>query len=237
MLKKFSIVFITLIVIFIGISRVFAVNVTYLVDIPTYSLLDYGSYDLQFKVFSNGGVLSKLNFGIFRILNLGVSWELGNLIGIEDVILAVPALQIKFNVYSGSEKIPGFAIGYDGQGFFYDREEDEFVQKGKGIYFVFGKELLLSHLNFNFGLNLNDFKQPCVLGFVGMSYQIIAETLMLMVEYDNIGKGRDARLNTGFRFWIIENFDIDFIVRNCTIGDKENYGCERLLKISYQGRF
>ena len=57
--------------------------------------------------------------------------------------MAVPALQLKLNIYSGSEKIPGFAIGYDGQGFFYNQREDEFTQEGKGVYFVFGKELLL----------------------------------------------------------------------------------------------
>lgn len=237
MLKKFLISFVVLLEIFVYAEKVYATNVTYLVDVPTYSLLDYGSYDIQFRIFSGGGVLTKLNFGIFKILNLGVSWELGNIIGVSDVVVAVPALQLKLNVYSGSEKIPGFAIGYDGQGFFYNQSDADFTQKGKGIYFVFGKELLLPSLNFNVGLNLNDFKHPCVLGFAGISYQIIDEVLMAMVEYDNIGKGKDTRLNAGFRLWITENLDIDFILRNFTTGDKEKYGCERLLKISYQGRF
>ncbi len=236
-MKKILISLVILIVLLVYTVKTFAVNVTYLADIPTYSLLDYGCYDMQFRVFSNGGVLTKVNFGIFKILNLGVSWELGNLIGVQDVVVAVPALQLKLNVYSGSETIPGLAMGYDGQGFFYNQSEAEFMQKGKGIYFVFGKEILFPSLNFNGGLNINDFKHPCVLGFTGLSYQIIVETLMAMVEYDNIGKGKLARLNSGFRFWITENLDIDFILRNCTTSDKEKYGCERLVKISYQGRF
>ena len=237
MLKKIFISFIALLWVFFYSPKAFAVNITYLVDTPTYSLLDYGSYDMQFRIFSRGGVLTKLNFGIFSVLNFGVSWELENLIGVEDVVVAVPALQLKLNIYSGSEKIPGFAIGYDGQGFFYNQRENKFTQEGKGIYFVLGKELLLPYLNFNGGLNLNDFRHPCILGFVGISYQIIIDTLMVMIEYDNVGKGRDARLNAGLRFWITEGLDIDFIIRNFTISDKESYGCERLLKISYQSRF
>lgn len=237
MLKKFLLSILVILGMVVYVEKTYATNITYLVDIPTYSLLDYGSYDIQFRVFSSGGVLTKLNFGIFKVLNLGVSWELGNLIGVDDVVVAVPALQLKLNLYSGSEKIPGLAIGYDGQGFFYNQSKAEFTQKGKGVYFVFGKELLLPSLNFNAGLNLNDFKHPCVLGFVGTSYQIIDEALMAMIEYDNLGKGKDARLNAGFRLWITENFDIDFILRNFTTGDKERYGCERVLKISYQSRF
>ena len=60
---------------------------------------------------------------------------------------------------------------------------------------------------------------------------------MVMLEYDNLGQGKDARLNGGFRVWITENFDLDFILRNFTTTDKEKNGCERILKISYQSRF
>lgn len=212
-------------------------NITYLIDTPTYSVLDYGSYDLQFRVFSNGGVLSKLNFGIFKTLNLGVAWELSNIIGTGNVVVAVPTLQLKFNIYEGSEKIPGFAIGYDGQGFFYDEQEAEFRQKGKGVYFVFGKEILLPTLNLNIGVNVNDFKDARLIGFVGSSITIIEHSLTGMIECDNIGKGAYTRLNAGLRLWITENFDIDFMVRNLTSDDEERYGCERILKLSYQSRF
>ena len=128
-------------------------------------------------------------------------------------------------------------VGYDGQGFFYDENKAEFIQKGKGVYFVCGKELFVPGLNFNAGVNINDFKDVALLGFAGTSYMIIDESLMAMLEYDNLGKGSDARLNAGFRLWITENFDIDFILRHMTTSDKEKFGCERILKISYQSRF
>ena len=237
MLKKILFVFLFVSMLVFSVDKTYANNVTYLIDTPTDSILDYGSYDIQFRVFTNGGVLSKLNFGIFKVLNLGVSWELGSLIGVDDVTVAVPALQLKFNVYPGSEKLPGLAIGYDGQGFFYNQDDADFIQKGKGVYVVTGKELFLPTLIFSAGINVNDFKEPCLLGFVGVSYEIVEESFMAMLEYDNLGKGKDARLNAGFRLWITENFDIDFILRNCTTSDKERFGCERILKISYQSRF
>ena len=218
-------------------NKVFAANNTYLIDVPTYSILDYGSYDLQFRVFSGGSVTTKLGFGIFKPLNIGVSWELSNIIGTEDVVVAIPALQIKFSIYEGNETIPGFAIGYDGQGFFYDEHDADFKQKGKGVYLVFGREFFLPVWDFSAGCNINDFKDVGVMGFVGSSYMMIDEALMAMLECDNIGKGRDTRLNAGFRVWITENFDIDFILRQMLTGDKERFGCERILKISYQGRF
>ena len=141
------------------------------------------------------------------------------------------------NLYSGSEKLPGFAIGYDGQGYFYDKDDADFIQKGKGIYVVAGKEILFPSLNLNIGLNLNDFKEPCLLGFVGASFVIVDEVLMFMTEYDNIGKGAYARANVGLRLWITENFDLDFMLRNFTTTDKEKFGCERIFKVSYQSKF
>ena len=237
MFKKFVLTVAVILGVCIYSNNVYAANITYLVDTPTYSILDYGSYDIQFRVFSGGGVLTKLNVGIFKVLNIGVSWELGGLIGADDVTVALPALQVKLNVYSGSEKLPGFAIGYDGQGFFYNKDDEDFVQKGKGAYIVFGKELFFPRLNFNAGINVNDFKDPRLLGFISTHYEIIEEALMVMLEYDNLGQGKDARLNGGFRVWITENFDLDFILRNFTTTDKEKNGCERILKISYQSRF
>ncbi len=218
-------------------TNLFAVTVTELIDTPTYSILDYGSYEMQFRIFNNGGVTSKISFGIFKALNLGVSWELSNIVGVGNTVVAIPALQIKLNVYEGDAKFPGVAVGYDGQGFFYNDSNSEFLQKGKGIYTVIGKELLLPGLNFNLGLNVNDFKEVRLLGFVGSSYSIVDDSFLAMLEYDNIGKGADARLNLGFKLWATENFGIDFILRNILTGDEERFGCERILRLSYYGRF
>lgn len=211
--------------------------VTELIDTPAHSILDYGGYEMQFRMFAGGGVLSKLNFGIFKSLNLGVGWEISNLIGVGNVVVAPPSLQLKFNIYPGDAKWPGFSIGYDGQGYFYDETSAEFMQKGKGVYAVIGKELFLPDLNFNAGVNVNDFKEARLIGFVNSSVIVIDDTLMFMVECDNIGKGDMTRLNSGLKLWITESFNIDFAMRNLTSSDETKYGCERIFRINYQGKF
>jgi hypothetical protein len=231
-----KIFFILLSVFFINTS-LFAAGITELIDTPTHSILDYGSYEIQFRIFANGGVTPRLNFGIFKVLNIGVSWEFSNIIGVGNAIVAVPALQLKLNVYEGDANLPGVAVGYDGQGFFYNDSDGEFLQKGKGVYVVAGKELFLPGLNFNIGLNVNDFKEVRLLGFAGSSYSIVDETLLAMLEYDNIGQGAYSRLNAGFKLWATENFGIDLILRNILTGDQEKFGCERVLRLSYQSRF
>jgi hypothetical protein len=231
-----KIFFILMSVFFINTS-LFAAGITELIDTPTHSILDYGSYEIQFRIFTNGGVTPRLNFGIFKVLNIGVSWEFSNIIGVGNAIVAVPALQLKLNVYEGDVNLPGVAVGYDGQGFFYNDSDGKFLQKGKGVYVVAGKELFLPGLNFNIGLNVNDFKEVRLLGFAGSSYSIVDETLLAMLEYDNIGQGAYSRLNVGFKLWATENFGIDLILRNILTGDQERFGCERVLRLSYQSRF
>ena len=237
MFKKIFFLFLIFISVFFVRANLFAVNVTELIDTPTHSILDYGSYEIQFRIFNNGGVTPKLSFGIFKVLNIGVSWEFSNIIGVGNTIVAIPALQLKLNVYEGDKNFPGVAVGYDGQGFFYDDSKSEFLQKGKGAYVVAGKELFLPGLNFNIGLNVNDFKDVALIGFAGSSYSIVDETLLAMLEYDNIGKGAYSRLNVGFKLWVTENFGIDLMLRNILTGEEERLGCERVLRLSYQGRF
>jgi len=233
----FKKLFFILLSVFLINTNLFAAGVTELIDTPTHSILDYGSYEIQFRVFSNGGVTPKLTFGIFKVLNMGVSWEFNNVIGVGNAVVAIPALQLKLNVYEGDANLPGVAVGYDGQGYFYNDSDGEFLQKGTGVYIVAGKELFLPGLNFNIGLNVNDFKEVCLLGFAGSSYSIVDETLLAMLEYDNIGKGALSRLNAGFKLWVSENFGIDLILRNILTGDEEKLGCERVLRLSYQSRF
>ncbi|MDD5020658.1 MAG: hypothetical protein PHR82_00800 [Endomicrobiaceae bacterium] len=234
-MKKILVTLLLLFAVQAGYSSV--APVTEIIDTPTHSILDYSGYEMQFRMFAGGGVLSKLNFGIFKSLNLGVGWEISNIIGVGNVVVAPPTLQLKFNIYEGDIKWPGFSIGYDGQGYFYDETSAEFLQKGKGIYIVVGKELFLPSLNFNAGLNINDFKEARVIGFVNSSVVVIEDALMFMLECDNIGKGDMTRLNSGLKLWITETFNIDFAVRNLTSSDESKFGCERIFRINYQGKF
>ncbi|GHT44695.1 hypothetical protein AGMMS49936_00520 [Endomicrobiia bacterium] len=237
MLKKMLYSFV---VIFIFVSLSFAGR-TYVIDTPNASMLNYGSYDLVFKCFSHGNITQKVDFELFKILNIGASWELDRLIGGKRMKVAIPAPDIKIRLYEGDMVLPGLAIGYDGQGCFIDR--GNCVQREKGLYIVMGRELFLGGLMFNIGANMYDFtKTKQVYGcFVNAIMPVYKESIYLMAEYDNISINRlpDARLNFGFRFAATEGVDIDFIVRDCW--GKSNHTSrvpnERVFKISYSGKF
>ena len=67
-------------------------------------------------------MLGWLGFGVLQRLNLGASMQADRFIGTESSIKFVrPEIQVKFRFYDGGQYIPALALGYDGQGYFYDR--------------------------------------------------------------------------------------------------------------------
>ena len=203
-----------------------------LVDMPTTNVVDYGAYRLNFRLYSRGGVQSHISFGVFKRLNLGAAWDVEQLLGSDDAKTVAPTLNVKFRVYDGSEILPSFAIGYDGQGRFFDRTKDEYLERERGMYLVFGRELFFANFLLHAGGNIARFKDGQVYGFVGLSY-MIEDKLALFSEYDNIRIGPENRWNTGFRVFPIPSLAIDFAVRNiASIRDKE-----RIVRINYVGTF
>jgi hypothetical protein len=212
---------------------------TYIIDTPTAGILSYGSYDFGFKCFSHGNIISKIDFGVFEFLNIGLSWEFDRLIGDENIKVAIPALDVKIRPYGGNMTLPGLAIGYDGQGCFIDENSNgDYLQKEKGMYIVTGRELFLDGLMFNIGANINDFVKAKVYGFINALVPVYKESLYFMTEYDNINYFPAARLNFGLRFAVTEYINIDCIMRDCWgKNDLSRIPNERIFKISYVGKF
>jgi hypothetical protein len=214
---------------------------TYVIDTPTYGLLTYGSYDFGFRCFSNGNVISNIDFGVFKPLNIGVYWEIDKLIGKDNIKVAIPTLNIKLRIYEGDMIFPGIAIGYNGQGYLIGTGlKSGYVQKAKGLYVVLGRELFFDGFILNVGANINDFSIVKVYGFVNTMVTLFKDFLYFMTEYDNINYLPDARLNCGLKLSLSEYLDVDCIVRDC-FGKSNATGTgvsnERILKLSYSGKF
>jgi hypothetical protein len=209
-------------------------------DTPTTRVLEYSNYNVSFRFFSNGNMQTKLDFGIFRFLTLGFSWELDNFIGDRDIKAAMPALLVKMLVYSGDMSIPSIAVGYDGQGYFSNHiYSSEYLQDPRGIYIVLGKELLFENLMLNLGVNTNSFKQNSIKAFFNATLQIIPDSFFLLSELDNMGYWSSTRINFGARLKISHFVDLDFILRDCWGNKNDLYSIpnERVFRISYIGRF
>jgi len=218
-------------------------SATEIVETPNTEVIDYYSMDVNFRLYSNGGIVSKLMFGVFKRLNIGCSWDVENLIGTQTPEARQPALHLKFRVYDGSKNFPAFAIGYDGQGYTYNESSSTYLHKEKGIYFVGGMELLIKNLWFHLGTNVNfsskENNKAEMFGFTSIDYSILdkeKKVVSFLVEYDNLFKNSDdARLNAGLRVFPAQNLNIDFLFSD--ISSPKKYETERILRIDYQTTF
>ncbi|MCX7641116.1 MAG: hypothetical protein N2Z20_00595, partial [Elusimicrobiales bacterium] len=135
------------------------------------------------------------------------------------VKMVKPEMQIKFRFYDGGYYIPALAIGYDGQGYYYDRNLKKFMQKGKGLYLVGSKEILAQLMSHG-GFNIPDFDDGYLYGFFGLNYNI-EDKINLRVELDNLfHSDYNSRFNLGIGINVTSNFILDIAFRNVGRNDK-----------------
>jgi len=201
------------------------------IDVPTTEPMDYATYRLGFRLYSGGGVMTRATFGVFRNVNIGFGWDVKNIIGVNDVELVPPTMHIKIRFYEGDGRFPSIAIGYDGQGYHWDKQDQIYLEKEKGIYLVIEREIFFPDFELTLGCNVNDFKKSTVYGFAAAQYNI--ERVTILAEYDNLYLEEFQRLNAGLRIEVTPDLNFEFAARN--IG--RNYSAERIIKANYITRF
>ena len=212
-----------------------------LVDMPTAAALDVGGFGARSRFFNQGGALQWLTFGVYPRINLGASLHVDRLLGTgSPVQLTRPELQVKWRFFDGDRLIPAFALGFDGQGYFYNRPIKRYNQKQRGLYFVATQEIGLPGLQGHAGMNISDFDSDDVFGFMGLSLNLY-DRAKLMWEWDNIQDFYDSRINAGLRFYINPSFHTDFAVRGIGQGGTFSNGVprapERVIQFKYTGHF
>lgn len=214
---------------------------TDLIDLPTAGVLDHGGFSSRARFFSRGGVAEWLSFGVYPRVNIGGSLSVDELLGTgSPVKVARPELQVKGRVFDGDRVIPAFAVGFDNQGWLYNRVDKRYNQRQRGLYFVGTQEIGVPGLQAHGGMNISDFDSSFVFGFLGTSLNV-SDKVLLMAEWDNIRNYRDSRVNMGLRVYITPNFGFDFAGRG--IGQGGNYsngvsrGAERVVQFKYIGSF
>ncbi len=180
-------------------------------------------------------------FGVLPRLNIGATISAENLIGTSnDVRLVRPEIQAKYRMYDGARYVPALALGYDGQGAYYDRTQSKYLEVARGLYLVGSQEILTPGLFFNPGINIADFDDNGVYGFFGLSYTI-EDTFSLMVEWDAVQRIDTSRFNVGGRFYVTPFFHLDLAVReigkNTTFSNGEPNKPERIVQLRYNTSF
>jgi len=215
-----------------------------LIDIPTAEITEYHTMDVNFRLYTGGGIVSRLSFGVFNQLNVGGSMDVDKLIGSVPPEVRPPVFYFKFRFYDGSDRLPALALGYDGQGYDYNHASGTYIHREKGIYLVATLETLLPNLELTMGANLNFTRtttrdEAHLYGFAGVDYSITDQgkkVLSIIGEYNNLSRNTDDTiLNAGLRFHPAFDLDIDFSFSDIMSPRKTDP--ERLIRINYRTKF
>ena len=205
-----------------------------LIDIPTADVVDHYGADMSFRSYSNGGVLTKTAFGVFPRFNVGFGLDAERFIGSQSVQVNRPTLNMKFRAYDGSRSLPSLALGYDGQGYFFNRATNKYSEREKGLYGAGSGEIFTPGLSLDGGLNIFDFKKDSLHAFAGLLY-MYQETVGALFEADNlVGRSRDNRFNLGARYCITPGLSVDLAGRDLWAAGRK---AERILRLSYSTSF
>jgi hypothetical protein len=203
------------------------------IDIPTAEILDPKTYSTAFRFYNSGGVTSRLVIGPLKRANLGLSFDVQNLIGSGNTHAVVPEVYFKLRAFDGTDILPALALGYDHQGYLYQLSTKSYLQEGKGFYLVGSHEIFIPNLELHAGVNVNDLNNGGELfGFFGATCKLV-DSFALLAEYDNIRNGPEDRVNLGGRYWVASYFNVDFAARN--VGRGTERGAERIVRLNYVG--
>jgi hypothetical protein len=204
-----------------------------LVDSPTPEVTNHYGVNMAFRFYSQGGLLTKTSFGVFPRLNVGFGLDAEKFVGGESVDINRPTLNMKYRFFDGQRHLPALAAGYDGQGFFFDKGKDKYLQREKGLYLTGTGEVLVPHLDFTGGVNIYDFREDRVFVFTGLHY-LYHDVLSLVAEVDNLRLGRDARLSGGVRYHTTPHFSIELMARDLGAPGRNS---ERVVRLSHNTSF
>jgi len=216
-----------------------------LIYIPSGECLNYGEYNMSFRVYNFGGMLTRSVFGVLQGMNVGFSWDLANLIGSETIHGRDPELYLKLDLFRESALMPAIALGYDAQGYEWNSVEKEYSTDPIGCFLVMSKELILPNMFLTGGTNYNtkdhnpdhDFIDK-LNGFAGFSFQ--PSRFGLYYEAINLGQGKDiCRMNAGAKYEIVDGLQFMLSFENISEAgrielDKQQ---QRTFSILYRGAF
>jgi hypothetical protein len=214
---------------------------TMIIDANTAATLDPGTFATQTRFYSGGGVLQYISLGVFNGLNVGASMTADGLIGNSSSVgVRTPQAQVKYRFFDGNHYVPALAVGYDGQGYDYNRITHKYNDPARGFYLVGTQELFIPGLVFSPSVNASGTNSSSIYGALPITYTI-ENRVSILAEWDNIHNFSNSRVNAGLRFYITNHFDLDVAVRranqNGYYSDGTSRGPERIIQLRYVGNF
>jgi hypothetical protein len=208
------------------------------IDIPTADVVDHYGYNVNFRFGRDGALQTKTAFGVFPRLNMGFGLDAEHVIGTGDSRMNRPTLNVKFRLFDGTPVLPALALGFDGQGYVWNKNLDEYEQREPGLYLVGTHEIIAPDLLLHLGVNHFDFDHgDSTRGFFGLTYTI-EQIVGLMFEWDHATDWKERRINFGAKYYVTPVFTVDAIGRNIPkYPGSEGRITERIVRLSYTGAF
>lgn len=207
------------------------------IDTPTASSVDFGSYSISFRLYDQGSILTRLFYGIImKNLTLGLSFDTENIIGSKDMKPRRPRLYIKLPLYDGNYTWPALSVGFDEQGFgIYNDNNEEYQFLPMGFFLVFTKMDIAPSLNVGLGVNadysLRQDADEKIKGFVNADYTVTPK-FMLLAEGKSLGQDV-VWGNLAAKYMLNPDLHFEFAVLN--LGGRGKI--ERILRVTYNGMF
>jgi len=207
---------------------------TNLANVPIAGLLDRGTYEIDLRMYPEGGLYTFVTIGFLRSVNIGFSYGAENVIGRGRVDWN-PNVEFAFKarLIPESRVLPALALGYAGQGFgphltdpdpLDDVDLDRYAVKSPGFYAVLSKNYrILTEVGLHLGVNKSreaDVDDD-LNAFAGMDLSLSPE-LYLILEYDAalndndedaVGYG-NGYLNFGLKWAASEHLRLEFYFTN-----------------------
>jgi len=239
------ILFIIVIIISIPVYSQYYIRNTTVIDTPSAYTIARGTYLVSFLGYDNGGVELKSLIGLHDNLFLGVSVDMQNAIGKDEVQPNVPGVIAKLKFTDGWERFPiSLAIGYDS---FYIGQEGKTYNSSNelnrmiyGPYAVITKPIYLFNDEQHFHVGIRVPTQPDYVPedtsyFVSLDIPL-GEYFVFKAEseriYYNFGRTGDWLYNIGMRYSYMYQLGIEFDV---LLQNDER--ANRIIRIEYSNEF
>ncbi len=200
------------------------------INVPTAESVDYGVGMFFSRLYSHGGIISRILFAPFNRLNFGGSIDVEKLVGKEEPVLRDPQFYFKWRVFDGTKYFPAVALGYDGQEYNFSNS----FFPAKNIFLVFSKDF--KGFVTDFGINVLRYEaKNRLVGFLGIRC-IIKDVLTIIAEWENIGNTKLQHINSGLSFLLGDKFSLDLIFMDL-YSQEEKYNIDRQVRLNYCFKF
>ncbi len=208
------------------------------IDTPTADTVNHYGYFVSFRFGQNGNLQTKTSYGIFPRLNLGFGLDGERFIGSDNARLNTPSINGKLRFFDGKKGLPALAMGFDGQGYVWNKTRDHYEQRELGFYLVGTGEVFKPGLILSLGVNNFDFNSGNATRAFGSLSYLYENILGMLLEYTNATEYKERRINFGFKYYLTPVFTVEALGRNIPKSfGSYNRETERVVRLAYTGAF